>query len=98
MEVIILIEAVYNRKKLTLELSGHAGYAPAGRDTVCAAVSALVYTLINCSQCSYDTAEKTCVRLRRGIKNRVRFDTVLCGLFMIADSYPDNLTLQKANE
>ena len=26
-------------------VSGHAGYAPAGRDIVCAAVSALVYAL-----------------------------------------------------
>ena len=28
-----------------MTVSGHAGYAPAGRDIVCAAVSALVYAL-----------------------------------------------------
>lgn len=30
---------------MRLEISGHAGYAPAGQDIVCAAVSTLAYTL-----------------------------------------------------
>lgn len=33
--------------KLTMRAEGHAGYAPAGQDIVCAAVSVLVQTLAN---------------------------------------------------
>ena len=31
--------------KLTMRAEGHAGYAPAGQDIVCAAVSSVLYTL-----------------------------------------------------
>ena len=31
---------------MRLEIDGHAGYAPAGQDIVCAAVSTLTYTLV----------------------------------------------------
>ena len=30
---------------MTLEIDGHAGYAPVGQDIVCAAISTLAYTL-----------------------------------------------------
>lgn len=33
--------------KLTMRAEGHAGYAPAGQDIVCAAVSVLAQTLAN---------------------------------------------------
>ena len=32
-------------ENMCVEVSGHAGYAPAGQDIVCAAVSTLIYTL-----------------------------------------------------
>ena len=36
----------YDEKNVTLEVSGHAGYAPNGADIVCAAASILVQTLL----------------------------------------------------
>ncbi len=39
-----MITIVMNPGKV--EISGHAGYAPAGQDIICAAVSAIGYTLI----------------------------------------------------
>ena len=44
-------------------VSGHAGYAPAGRDIVCAAVSALVYALAGYLE---ETGQAERVDIRRG--------------------------------
>lgn len=35
----------HKEKSLSLEISGHAGYADAGKDIVCSAASILAYTL-----------------------------------------------------
>ena len=40
-----MIEIVYDRMRLRLTADGHAGFAEAGQDIVCAAVPMLVYTL-----------------------------------------------------
>lgn len=40
-----MIKIVYDRKKHRVTVDGHAQSAPKGEDLVCAAVSALVYTL-----------------------------------------------------
>ena len=40
-----MIEIVYDRMRLRLTADGHAGFAEAGQDIVCAAVTILVYTL-----------------------------------------------------
>lgn len=40
-----MIEIIYNRKKHSVLVKGHAGSAEHGHDLVCSAVSALVYTL-----------------------------------------------------
>ena len=43
----IKIEMMDTDKGYSLAASGHAGYAPAGQDIVCAAVSVLAQTLAN---------------------------------------------------
>ena len=40
-----MIEVIYDRDVPSISASGHAGYAPAGQDIVCAGVSALLETL-----------------------------------------------------
>lgn len=40
-----MIKIKYDRPANSVNISGHAGYAEMGKDTVCAAVSALAYTL-----------------------------------------------------
>lgn len=46
-----MIEAVFHKdeedKITSFKVEGHAGYAPSGRDVVCAAVSALVVGTVN---------------------------------------------------
>ena len=53
--------------KLTMRAEGHAGYAPAGQDIVCAAVSCLMQTLAysavedeHTSSCIYQGKEGPC--------------------------------------
>lgn len=40
-----MIDIVYDRMRLRLTADGHSGFAEAGQDIVCAAVTILVYTL-----------------------------------------------------
>ena len=84
-----MIEAVYNRGKKTLSVHGHSGYAPRGRDIVCAGVSTLVYTLINSTECVID-GETVTVK-----GNGVILDAVVCGLNMIAEKFPENLLVKE---
>ena len=83
---------------------GHSGFGTKGNDIVCAAVSALIFTLINCLK--NEEADGS-VKLKREIVrdgyfcveahphggNEERIDTVfqtiLTGLYMTADEYPE---------
>nr|DAX63371.1 MAG TPA: YsxB-like protein [Caudoviricetes sp.] len=40
-----MIQIKYSNKDYSLEIKGHAGYAPHGQDILCASVSALSYAL-----------------------------------------------------
>lgn len=94
--------------KLTMRAEGHAGYAPAGQDIVCAAVSVLVQTLAN----KVDAAARSgrlltsCVQhgetfvvqaLPKPGPNNLMvaswFDFVEEGLRALAEAYPDNVEL-----
>lgn len=55
--------------KLTMRAEGHAGYAPAGQDIVCAAVSVLVQTLAN----KVDAAARSGRLLTSCVQHRERF-------------------------
>lgn len=94
--------------KLTMRAEGHAGYAPAGQDIVCAAVSCLMQTLAN----KVDAAARSgrlltsCVQhgetfvvqaLPKPGPNNLMvaswFDFVEEGLRALAEAYPDNVEL-----
>ena len=75
-----------------MTVSGHAGYAPAGRDIVCAAVSALVYALAGYLE---ETGQAARVCIRRGFAEvegagdcGAAFALVRCGLAQLARQYP----------
>ena len=40
-----MMEVTYHRRRLRMTAVGHAGYAPAGQDIVCAAATMLMHTL-----------------------------------------------------
>lgn len=97
----------YDRLLITIE--GHSSYAEQGRDIVCAGVSALTYTLVNCM---LDEEADGRVKLIRSIvrngyvhleveyfdfsKERIKgiFDACVTGLLMLEESYPEYVALR----
>ncbi|WP_206831033.1 ribosomal-processing cysteine protease Prp [Alicyclobacillus fructus] len=85
-------------------VQGHAGYAEAGRDIVCAAVSVLVYNFINSAERFADTVfdvrdrgdELSC-RFPAALNARARllFDSMLFGIEQVAEQYPEHVQIRR---
>lgn len=91
--------------KLTMRAEGHAGYAPAGQDIVCAAVSCLMQTLAysaaedeHTSSCIYQGKEGPVVNVEAGdsVLMRDKFELVADGLDLLAEQYPANVNFKKS--
>lgn len=91
--------------KLTMRAEGHAGYAPAGQDIVCAAVSCLMQTLAysaaedeHTSSCIYQGKDGPVVSVETGdsVLMRDKFELVADGLTLLAEQYPENVSLKKS--
>ena len=91
--------------KLTMRAEGHAGYAPAGQDIVCAAVSCLMQTLAysaaedeHTSSCIYQGKDGPVVSVETGdsVLMRDKFELVADGLTMLAEQYPENVSFKKS--
>ena len=91
--------------KLTMRAEGHAGYAPAGQDIVCAAVSCLMQTLAysaaedeGTSSCIYQGKEGPVVNVEAGdsVLMRDKFELVADGLDLLAEQYPENVNFKKS--
>ncbi|HIY05162.1 MAG TPA: ribosomal-processing cysteine protease Prp [Candidatus Anaerotignum merdipullorum] len=94
-------------KICAFEISGHAGYAPAGADIVCAAVSILALNTLNAVERFTDTAfrvqadEKTGGYLKavfpiEGMEDervQLLLQTLLLGLSEMQEEYNQYLTL-----
>lgn len=104
----IKIEMMDTDKGYSLAVSGHAGYAPAGQDIVCAAVSVLAQTLANKVEAAARSGRllTSCVQhgetfvvqaLPKPGPNALMvaswFDFVEEGLRALAEAYPDNVEL-----
>lgn len=90
--------------KLTMRAEGHAGYAPAGQDVVCAAVSCLMQTLAysaaedeHTSSCIYQGEEGPVLNVEAGdsVLMRDKFELVADGLDLLAEQYPENVNFKK---
>ena len=99
--------------KLTLTIEGHADYAESGSDIVCSAVSILAYTLAEHLAVMYDGGlleEKPLIQMNSGdmkieckpteealhyITNTFSF--VKLGFAIIANTYPENVTLNESS-
>ena len=90
--------------KLTMRAEGHAGYAPAGQDIVCAAVSCLMQTLAysaaedeGTSSCIYQGEEGPVLNVEAGdsVLMRDKFELVADGLDLLAEQYPENVNFKK---
>lgn len=79
---------------IALELTGHAEYAPNGKDIVCAAVSILVSTVCNLLPTArHKTFEDdtTIIFLRDSKPERDYLRYIAVGLAQLAKTYPDNV-------
>lgn len=84
-------------------ITGHANYAPLGKDIICAAVTALTQTLI-CSvseltgdDISYNdiSPDEVDIHLENlSDKAQLLVDSFLVGVKMIADDFPDNVRVE----
>lgn len=80
-------------------MSGHAGYAPIGEDIVCAAVSALWHTLIESlnnltvSQNLIDMNIDT-ISIIDTSESKLLVNSFLIGMTAIANSYPNNVSVE----
>lgn len=90
--------------KLTMRAEGHAGYAPAGQDIVCAAVSCLMQTLAysaakdeHTSSRIYQGKEGPVVNVEAGdsVLMRDKFELVADGLTLLAEQYPENVSFKE---
>ena len=100
----IIYEADPEGGKLTMRAEGHAGYAPAGQDIVCAAVSCLMQTLAysaaedeHTSSCIYQGKEGPVVSVEAGdsVLMRDKFEFVADGLTLLAEQYPENVSFKE---
>lgn len=91
--------------KLTMRAEGHAGYAPAGQDIVCAAVSCLMQTLAysaaedeHTSSCIYQGEEGPVLNVEAGdsVLMRDKFELVADGLDLLAEQYPENVSFKES--
>ena len=93
-----MITIIYDEagQDMSLQASGHAGYAPKGQDIVCAAVSTLMQSLAY----SVDNGTVTCdpggesilrVQASRSLDTLAKFELVTDGLMLLAQQYPANV-------
>lgn len=96
---------VINVSPSTIRIRGHAGYAPHGRDVVCAGVTALTQTLLeSVERLAGDKMEYEISPGRADIeikdlqgKSQVLVDSFFIGVKMIADEFPDYVRVEGSN-
>lgn len=97
----IEIRAEEGTTEFRLILKGHAGYGNKGQDIVCAAVSALTYTLINhldkvTGAYRVDQGEPMKI-YAYGTGAMAAYRTIMTGYEMIAEKYPDHVRLTEGD-
>lgn len=79
-----------------VEISGHAGYAEAGQDIVCAAVSALGDTAASLLWDEPDARDGyLLLRYRRSDRDELAYiNFLVSGLGLIMDTYPSRINIE----
>lgn len=101
-----MIEVSYNAKKNRITIKGHANSGEIGHDLICAAVSALTYTLATnvVHMHKIGNIKTKTIKLEQGdalirctpVKEfksviSVIFDSICVGFEILAKEYPDNI-------
>ena len=95
---------VVNAKDGEISVTGHAGYAEAGKDIVCAAVSAITQNFTNSVE-QLTTDKLKCVISAGNVviqyrnlsdKSQTLLDSFFIGIRSIADGYPEHVKIVQA--
>lgn len=98
-----------SKKKMSLEMSGHAGSGDIGHDLVCSCASILAYTTAQMSK-EFETRkqlkEEPVIRLQEGYARVIvrpksqhsdevwhTFNTIQTGFILLEKNYPENLKI-----
>ena len=82
----------YSPAARRLRLTGHAGAGERGSDPVCAALSILVYALLDAG------AEGRVERGEAELLPDRDVDVALCGFRLLAESYPEYVSYKEMND
>ena len=98
----------YDREDLAIEIIGHSGCGKAGHDIVCAAVSILMWTLVDCVMAEEDYGARwikkeetplSAVRCypdkRLEVRCRAIMDTIANGYALLAAHYPQYVSYKE---
>lgn len=91
-----------NVRKDGITVSGHAGYAEAGKDIVCAGVTTLVQTLVSAikgltrDEIQYEISPGRADIHYRDLseEGKLLVDSFFIGICQIADEFPDNVRIE----
>ena len=95
----IVIRLASNEEKFKLVCKGHAGLDEQGKDIVCAAVTALCYTLVESLPADkwqggmYEGDIRIEMDCSQQSDERKAFDVIARGMKVLAANYPDNIQL-----
>lgn len=102
-----MTEVIYKPCDFSLLLHGHAGYAEAGKDIVCAGLSALMFTIpaslkargirysLDLGATDGEARLKAYPDADERYACMIIFETIAEGLALIAEHYPDNVKYSK---
>lgn len=102
-----MTEVIYKPCEFSLLLHGHAGYAEAGKDIVCAGLSALMFSIpasLNARGIKYAidlgaTEGEARIKAYPDTDERyacmIIFETIAEGLALMAEHHPDNVKYSK---
>lgn len=95
----IVIRLASNEEKFKLVCKGHAGFDEPGKDIVCAAVTALCYTLVESLPADkwqggmYEGDIRIEMDCSQQSDERKAFDVIARGMKVLAANYPGNIQL-----
>ena len=102
----ILCELYKDENTVSLEMKGHAGFAPEGSDIVCSAATILCYTFATFVDCLHETnvtkeikKGDAFVEAKRSGENSEKLDMAMdftsVGFELLETAYPKNISVRK---
>ena len=85
--------------EVSVEITGHAGYAVEGSDIVCSAISMLIQTLIAymeaCCKCEYSIKTAHVWMYAKGRDAQTALGVIMTGFWLLEQNYPEYLSINR---